>query len=151
MILDTLTQFSDSGDFAQDTGTTNVGSQIDLGSAGVFLSNGGKNPYLVVNVETAADGGGTATGTTAFQLASDSTASIAVNGDQTIHFTSKAYTPAELTAGTKLFFPLPVTNEYERFLGLQVVQAGEEEDDLVCSASITLDPSLNVAYPDGDN
>lgn len=151
MILDTLTTFSDSGDFATEIGTSNVGSQIDLGSAGVFLNNGGKQAMVVVNVETAADGGAGAAGTVQFQIASDSTAAIATNGAQTIHFTSKAYTASELTAGTKLFFPLPISNDYERYLGLQLVQAVEGEDDLVASASLVLDPSLNVSFPDASN
>lgn len=151
MIIDTLTQFSDSGDFANETGTANVGSQIDLGSSGVFLSNGGKNPYLAVFVETAADGGAGGNATVAFQLASDSTASIATDGNQTIHFTSKAYGAAELTAGKKLFFPLPVNNDYERYLGLQLVTAVEGEDALVCTAFIAFDPSLNVPFADATN
>lgn len=151
MIIDSLVQFSDSGDFATEAGTSNVGDLIDLGSSGNFLSNGGKNPYLFINVETAADGGAAEAGTLRFQLASDGTSTVATDGNQTIHFTSKAYTAAELTAGTKFFFPLPVTNEYERYLALQLVQAEEGEDDLVCSASIVLDPSLNVSYPDATN
>ena len=150
MIIDERTQFSNSGDFATEIGTSNVGDLIDLG-AGVKNVGAGRTVYLTVVVETAADGGAGTNGTTAFQLASDATSTVAVDGSQTIHFTSDAFGAAALTAGTILTFALP-SQTYERYLALQIVQATEGEDDLVCSAYLSFDnvPSHEV-YADGAN
>jgi len=151
MILDERTEFADAGDFATEAGTSNVGDVIDLGTSG--RSPGGGQPvYLIITIETSADGGAATNGTTAFQLVSDSVSTPATNGTQTIHFTSDAYLGAsQLTAGDVLVFPLPSGMTYERYLGMQVVQAVEGEDDLVASAYLSLDPHEWVAYPDATN
>jgi hypothetical protein len=98
-----------------------------------------------------------AAGTTAFQLVSDATATPSTDGTQTIHFTSDVFTAAQLTAGTRFVFPLPAGdtaggNTYERYLGLQTVQATEGEDDLTIDAFLSLDPASSKRhYPDASN
>lgn len=151
MILDARTMFSASGDFANEIGTANVGDQIDLGVADADVGNG-QPVYLVINVETAADGGATAGATVAFQVVSDGVATPATDGNQTIHFTTKPHVAGNLTAGATFVYPLPVSGlAYERYLGLQLVTAVEGEDALVASAHLTLDPHGWRAMPDGVN
>ena len=150
MIIDKRIEFADDLDFNNETGTANVGDQIPLGVTGQNIA---VNPlmYLVVTVDTSADGGAGNAATVAFQLASDATATIAVDGSQTVHFTSTAYGKAALTEGTVFVFPVPF-QDYEPYVGLQIVTAVEGEDALKCSAFLTTNPpTLNKYYADGDN
>jgi len=151
MIIDTLGQFSDSGDFANEAGTANIGDIIDLGVADRDPGQG-QPLYLIIVVETSADGGAGAAGTTQFQLVSDATTTVATNGTQTIHLITKAHVAGDLTQGTVLVYGLPASGlTYERYLGLQIIQAAEGEDDLVCSAFLSIDPHGWSAKPDGSN
>ncbi len=151
MIIDSRLEFSDSGDFANETGTANVGSTVDLGAATRDIGQG-QPFYLIIVVETAADGGGGGNATVAFQLASDASDPPATTGAQTIHFTSDAYTAAQLPQGRRFVFPLPAgAASYERYLGLQLVTGTEGEDALVCSAFLTTDPTGWTSYPDASN
>ena len=151
MILDERTEFADAADFANEAGTANVGDLIDLGIANRDPGNG-QPLYLVVSVDTAADGGAGTAATVAFQLVSDSTSTVATDGSQTIHFTSKPHVAADLTAGAVFVYPLPVSGlDYERYLGLQLVTAVEGEDALVASAYLTLDPHGWRAMADAAN
>lgn len=117
MILDKRNEFCDAT--ALNTGvpgTYLIGDQIDLGAArdvGV-----GEELYLVITVDTQPTSGGAATAQ--FTLASDDTASIATNGTASVHFQTKAFTIAEMTAGAVLAaVPLPIEGvAYERFLGI---------------------------------
>lgn len=152
MIMDERLEFSDGGDFATETGTSNVGDVIDLGPNSRDIGEG-QAMYLVINVETAADGGAGAAGTTQFRLVSDSTSTPATDGTPTVHLLTDAYTASQLPQGRVFVFPLPSggAQAYERYLGLQIVQGSEGEDDLVCSAFLTFDPHGWKAYPDGSN
>lgn len=155
-IIDERLEFADaSADFnTNSTGTANVGDIIDLGAAGQEPGEG-RPLYVHITVDVAGDGGGGAAGTTAFQLVSDSTDTIATDGNQTIHFTSDVYAGTALDQGDHFVFPLPSSTQaapYERYLGLQVVQATEEEDDLVCSAWLSPFPGGGWrAHPDANN
>lgn len=156
MILDKLTEFADAQSVAGTAGTTiNVGSQIDLGSARDI--GAGQPLYLVINVDTSIITGGSA-GTIAFQLASDSTASIATNGTQTIHYTSKAFVTDddalnELDAGeTAVIIALPMEGvAYEQFLGVQAVIGTTDTTAGKINAFLTHDPSKWKAYADATN
>lgn len=150
MIIDTLTRFADAGDFSQATGTKNVGDVVDLGEAARDIGNG-KAVYLVVVVTTAADGGSGKAATVAFQLVSDATETIAVDGSQTVHFTSDAFTASQLPAGRMFAFALPSGSDYERYLGMQVVTGTEAETSLACTAFLSLDQVGWKAYPDATN
>lgn len=147
-IIDERLELADAADFAIENGTENVGDIIDLGENGRTL--GESQLYLHITVDTAGDGGGTNTGTTAFQLVSDATDTISTT-TQTVHFRSMAILGTDLDQGDHFVFPLPTTHEskpYERYLGLQLVQAVEGEDDLVCSAWISPFPGgANKAFP----
>ena len=156
MILDKLTEFADAQSVVGTAGATiNVGSQIDLGSARDI--GAGQPLYLVINVDTSIITGGSA-GTIAFQLASDSTASIATNGTQTIHYTSKAFVTDddalnELDAGeTAVIIALPMEGvAYEQFLGVQAVIGTTDTTAGKINAFLTHDPSKWKAYADATN
>lgn len=117
MILDERNEFCDAT--ALNTGapgTYLIGDQIDLGTArdvGV-----GEDLYLVITVDTPPTSAGAATAQ--FTLASDDTANIATNGTASVHFQTKAFTIAEMTAGAVLAaVALPTEGvAYERFLGI---------------------------------
>lgn len=117
MILDKRTEFCDAT--ALNTGAAGtylIGDQIDLGTArGVGT---GEELYLVITVDTQPTSAGAATAQ--FTLASDDTASIATNGTASVHFQTKAFTIAEMTAGAVLAaVALPIEGvAYERFLGI---------------------------------
>ena len=117
MILDKRNEFCDAT--ALNTGapgTYLIGDQIDLSTArdvGV-----GEPLYLVIMVDTPPTSGGAATAQ--FTLASDDTANIATNGTANVHFRTKAFTIAEMTAGAVLAaVALPIEGvAYKRFLGI---------------------------------
>lgn len=114
MILDELAEFCDAT--ALNTGGAAsylIGDVIDLGSD----FNEMDHVDLVIQVDTTATSGGSATGQ--FHLCSDAQAAIAVDGTATYHWSSKAFAVASLTAGTTLArIPLPKGGPYERYLGI---------------------------------
>ena len=117
MILDKRNEFCDAT--ALNTGapgTYQIGDQIDLGVARDIGT--GEQLYLVITVDTPPTSGGAATAQ--FTLASDDSASIATNGTASVHFQTKAFTIAEMTAGAVLAaVALPIEGvAYERFLGI---------------------------------
>ena len=155
MIMDERLEFGDELTCANEAGTTLIGDVIDLG---VTRDVGqGQAMYLVIQVSTAFDGGAGTAGTTAFQLVSDAVAAIATDGSQTIHARTDTFAAAtQLTAGTTLVLPLPMGDTgpgfgYERYLGVQQVQAAEGEDDGAINAFLTFDPHGWHAYADGNN
>lgn len=127
MIIDSRLEFADAVSVAAAAGTANLTNQIDLGTVSRDIANG-EPMYLIVTVDTDIVTGGSA-GTIAYQLVSDDTASIATNGTQTIHATSKAFVTGA-SASTANFtkagqvawvLPLPQGVTYERYLGVQYV------------------------------
>lgn len=151
-IIDERTELVDAGDFATEVGTSNVGDVIDLSQLGRDL--GASQLYLHITVDTAGDGGAGTAGTTAFQLVSDAVTTPSTT-TATVHIRSPVYLGTALDQGDHLVFPLPSMVEpgnYERYLGLQIVQAVEGEDDLVCSAWISPFPGGSwKSYPDAVN
>lgn len=149
MILDSLLEFADAMSMILGTGTTLLTNQIDLGIAGRDPGNG-QPMWLGIHVTTEIDSAGEAA-TLAFALVSDSSAAIHVSG-RTEHFTSAAFTEAQLTQGSTFYFALPVEGlAYERFLGVQAVVAGEAITSGAISAFLTLDPHGVKTYPDAQN
>lgn len=150
MILDELTEFADATSVGTpNNSTVNVGSQID---SQVARDLGAGQPiYLVIQVATAITSGGAAT--VSFILASDSTASIAVDGNQTIHYESDAIAVASLVAGYTLVVALPMESPaYEQFLGVQVREnASQALTGGAINAFLVLDPSKWKAYADASN
>jgi hypothetical protein len=117
MILDKRNEFCDATALSTGApGTYRIGDQIDLGVARDIGT--GEQLYLVITVDTQPTSAGAATAQ--FTLASDDTANIATNGTASVHFQTKAFSIAEMTAGAVLAaVPLPLEGvAYERFLGV---------------------------------
>ena len=117
MILDERNEFCDAT--ALNTGapgTYLIGDQIDLGTARDV--GNGKQLYLVITVDTPPTSAGSAMAQ--FTLASDDTANIANIATASVHFQTKAFTIAEMTAGAVLAAVAlpPEGGAYERFLGI---------------------------------
>lgn len=147
MIIDSRNEFADATAVgAPNNSTVNVGNQIDLEVARDI--GNGQTVYAVFQVDTAITSGGAAT--VQFQLASDASDSIATDGTQTIHYTSKAFPVASLTAGFTVVVALPLEDpDYERYLGVQVVEtAGQALTAGKINAFLTLDPHGWQAYAD---
>jgi len=148
MITDKLTQFANA--VALNTGSAGtylIGDVIDLD---VARDVGQGYPlFLVVNIETTATSGGSAT--LAVTLASDAQAAIATDGTATRHLTSPIFAVSTLSAGKNLLkavIPMEGT-EYERFLGILQVTAGAAFTGGKISAFLTINPAGWKALPDG--
>jgi len=128
MILDERTEFADDVAVTVTADVTNnIGDQIplsvarDLGTPGSDASG----MQIVFQVTEAFTSGGAAT--VAFQVASDASAAIAVDGSQSVHVRSKVFSMAELALGAEVVLnvvPESTAEPYELFLGVQAVKAG---------------------------
>lgn len=151
-ILDSNLEFADATSVGTPNNTTvNVGDVIDLGLAGRNVGDG-EPMYFCVEVTTAIGSGGAAT--VSFLLSSDSSTTLAVNGNQTIHYESDVFALATVVAGFRLVVPLPWgnpgVNEYERYLGFQVREnAGQALNAGAVNAYITKNPRGWKAYAQG--
>lgn len=116
MILDERNEFADAT--ALNTGAAGsylVGDVIDLTAIGADIGQG-TELWLVIQVDTTATSGGSATGK--FALCSDAQAAIAVDGSQTIHFETAAIPVATLVAGYQVCAIRLPLGTYERYLGI---------------------------------
>ncbi len=146
MILDKRSEFADAASVVQSTGTFNLPNQIDLQT--VRDIGNGQPIYLVVTVDTEIITGGSA-GTIQFQLVSDASASIAVDGSQSIHYASRAFVTdgtdaTEMRAGRTVVcaaIPLEGLEPFERYIGVQYVVAGVAVTAGAVNAFLTLDPT----------
>lgn len=152
MILDDRLEFADAT--ALNTGaagTYNIGDVIDIKSTTTDPNTTkdleGSDLYLVLQVDTAATSGGSATGQ--FQLVSDSTATPSTDGTQTIHYTGPAIAVASLTAGYRYCAVKLPSGSYERYIGVQQVTAVAAFTAGKINAFLTADPAIWRAY--GDN
>lgn len=133
------------------TNTDNIGDLIDLGAAGEDIGNG-EPLYLVVQVTTAVTSGGSAT--VSFQLASDSTTTVAVDGNQSIHVVSDAYPVASLVAGFEVVLPVPPGGggaAFERYLAFQTTTGTAALTAGNVNAFLTREPAVWKAYADANN
>jgi hypothetical protein len=150
MILDERTEFCDAT--ALNTGGAGsylVGDQIDLTLARDI--GRGEPIYFVVTIDTALVG---VNNTTSFSLCSDSTASIAVDGSQTVHYTSPVFAVTALaTAGVvPVCVALPWEGiVYERYLGVVHTTAVAALSAGKINAFLTHDPARWKAYADASN
>jgi len=151
MILDELTEFCDATALnTGGAGTYLVGDVIDSGNVRDIGS--GRQMYLVIQVDTTATSGGSATAQ--FQLASDSAAAIADDASQTIHLITNAIAVATLAQGWSIVIPVPpqASVAYERYIGVQQVTAVAAFTAGKINAFLTIDPpTTNVSYPDASN
>jgi hypothetical protein len=151
MILDKRTEFCDAVSCNTGAaGTYNLGDIIDLGAVSPSRDLGGDMAlYLVVTVDTGITTAGSA-GTVAFQVVSDGTDTIATNGTQTVHATSRAFTTGStaIAAGTVLFaIQLPIEGAaYERYLAVQQVTGTTALNAGKVNAFLTEDVARWKAY-----
>ena len=131
------------------TGLALVGSQLDLSVVRNVSAPGNKPLYLVISVDTAVLSAGSAT--VEFQLVSDSTAAIAVDGSATVHAKTGAIPKASLGGGV-LVMVLALPSEppaYERFLGLlQNVGTAALTAGKINAYLTAVPPGQNRSYPD---
>lgn len=143
MIQDDLLEFMDATACTQAAGNALFGDVIDTGSVPTLKNLGVTPIYLVISVDTTFVG---ATSTTQFQLCTDSTANLATS--KTVHIDTGAIPVATLVAGYQLVIPLPVTANYERYMGIWVTTATATTTAGKINAFLTLDPNYNTALPD---
>lgn len=151
MILDERNEFADAT--LLNTGAAGsylVGDVIDLDPASispnVTQDMVGSELFLVIQVATLPTSGGSATA--AFSLASDAQAAIAVDGSQTEHFRTRAFTIAQMAAGQILACVKLPSGNYERYLGVIQTTAVAAFTGGAINAFLTADPAIWKAYAD---
>lgn len=147
MILDERNEFCDATSLNTGAaGSYLVGDVIDT-SVSRDLGNGDGDLYLVIQVDTAATSGGSATG--AFSLCSDAQAAIAVDGSQTVHYTGPAIAVASLVAGYQYCAIALPRGTYERYVGIVQTTAVAAFTAGKINAFLTREPAKWTAYTDG--
>lgn len=151
MLMDERNEFADAT--ALNTGGAGsylVGDVIDLDPCAVAPNTtvdlDGSDLYLVIQVDTTATSGGSATGQ--FHLCSDAQAAIATDGTATYHFSTAAIAVASLTAGTRVCAVKLPSGSYERYLGILQTTAVAAFTAGKINAFLTNDPALWRAYAD---
>ncbi len=151
MILDKMIEFADATSVGAPNNTTvNIGDTINL--TNIRDIGNGEPMYLVIQVTTAITSGGAAK--VAFQLVSDSTDTIAVNGDQSQHGRTENIAVATLVAGYELAIVIPpqMDNAFEQYLAFQAVETvGQALTGGAVNAFITSHPSSYKSYADASN
>lgn len=147
MILDERNEFCDAT--ALNTGGAGsylIGDVIDTGGDGI---NDVTGLYLVIQVDTTATSGGSATGQ--FHLASDAGAAIATDGSATYHFSTSAIPVATLVAGYQVCAVQLPRGTYERYLGILQTTATAAFTAGKVNAFLTNDPKSWKAFADATN
>ncbi len=147
MIMDKLAEFADA--VALNTGAANtyvVGDTIDANLARDLGQ--GQPLYLVITVATAVNSAGNGV-TIDFQLRSHTATPITTAAK--LHASTGAQAQATLVAGKFFVIPLPMGEEYNRYLGITQVTGVEAATAGAFNAFLTLDPHGWKAYPEGDN
>lgn len=124
-----------------------VGDVIDL-TVARDIGNGEADLWLIIQVDTTATSGGSATGQ--FHLCSDAQAAIAVDGSATYHYSGPAIAVATLVAGYQVAaVPIP-RGTFERYLGIVQTTAVAAFTAGKINAFLTRDPGKWTAYARGD-
>lgn len=151
MFLDEYGEFCDAT--ALNTGVAAsylVGDVIDLGAVTGGRDIGtGEDLYLLIQVDTTATSGGSATGQ--FHLASDAQAAIAVDGTATYHYSGPAIAVATLVAGYEIACVRLPSGSYERYLGILQTTAVAAFTAGKINAFLTKVPNKYRNYPDATN
>lgn len=145
MILDERLEFADAT--ALNTGAAGtylIGDVVDLGVSRDIGE--GESLYLVIQVDTTATSGGSATGQ--FKLASDAQAAIATDGSATVHFETVAIPVATLVAGYRVCAIALPRGTYERYLGILQVTGTAAFTAGKVNAFLTDNPGKWTAYAD---
>ncbi len=146
MYIDKNLEFSDAQSVTDDAISTNVIDTLTIaeaaGSTGIVANTTvdlgqAAEIYLVV-IATSAAAGGDAAKTMTITLESDSTANLATSA--TVHYSTKAFTGAEITAGARLATVRLPHGDYERYLGLRYA-ASAAFTAFTVDAFLTLDGS----------
>lgn len=155
MIMDKLGEFADAASVAAVAGTALIGNQIPLSYARDV--GNGQPIYLVLTCSTSIITAGAA-GTIKFQLVSDASAAIAVDGSATVHYDTGTFVTDDdalngLDAGDVIAcVALPIEgNAYEGFLGILATVGTTTVSAGAINAFLTLDPTGWQAYPEGAN
>ena len=136
---------------AVDNGIATVleGDVIDLDTGGRQLYSNA-NLKWVIEVTKAFTSGGAST--VAFSLVSDEAAAITVNGTETVHVKTGAFSLTELVVGLKLILPIPAgAPSMERYLGIHVVTAVAATTAGKISSYLVMDAQDWTSYPDASN
>ena len=157
MIFDRLNEFCDDTSVALTAGASwqNVGDQIDLSEARDV--GNGEPMYLVIAVGSTGIKVGANTGTIAFRLASDDSATIHAS-TSTVHVVSPTVatsTTSDAAGGVLepgkplLVVSLPIEgNTYERYIGIQALVSTENTTAGKINAFLTHDVAKWKAYAD---
>lgn len=150
MILDDRLEFADATSLNTGAaGTYNVGDVIDTQSATVdpntLKDHGGSDLYLVVQVDTAATSGGSAT--LQMRLVSDAV-STPDTSTATVHYTGPTIPVASLVAGYRYCAVRLPSGSYERYIGVQQITGTAAFTAGKINAFLTADPALWRAYAD---
>ena len=151
MILSKVDEFADSvvltATWTAPTTAALLGNVMDLGAAPTLKNIGSGEPmYFVFQVDESVAG---TSGTQIYLLASDSTADLATS--KTTHITTPTFTTAQLVAGFMWVSPLPLTETYERYLGVWMTSGTATITAGKVSAFLTNHPQMQYAafLPDG--
>lgn len=154
MILDDRLEMCDAT--ALNTGGAGsylLGDQIDTSIAGTSTQPNDlgvdDSLYLVLQVDTTATSGGSAT--VQFHLASDASASVATDGSATYHFSTAAIPVATLVAGYTIAAVKLPSGVYERYLGILQTTAVAALTAGKINAFLTNDVSRIRHYADAAN
>jgi hypothetical protein len=161
-ILDTLGEFADDVDVSASAGTAAIGDVIDLGAAGEDIGNG-QPLYLVIRTGATEIITGGSAGTLQFQLASNSAATLAADGTDTVHLMTEQFITDDSAANSDEFnaggliymgaIPAGTSGNYERYLGILAVTVTTTTTAGTINAFLTLDPQMAAGktYPDAIN
>ena len=156
MILDSRLEFCDATSLSSSTATDSVilGNVVDLASATGAIggtntltdAGNGKPLYFCISIDTTVAG---VSGTTQFQLATDSTTNLATS--RTNHITSPAFTTAQMVAGFTWCTALPPSKTYERYMGVWTTQATATITAGKVNCFLAYEPptGTNVVFADG--
>lgn len=125
-----------------------VSSTYELGRVPTLRSASVAGQYLVIEVlETFTPDGGDPATHIEFSLESDSSDTLA--STPTVHWES-GLLAVDVTAGTQIIVPLPVSATYERYLGVYCDVTGGSPGAVtggVYTAYLTTTPPLHTVYP----
>jgi hypothetical protein len=147
MIIDSFLEMCDATSAVANVGNAILGDVIDLGETPTLKDIGTGEPiYLVIQVDTTfSDAGDAGTATVQFQLCSDSTEDLATS--KTVHIDTGAIPIASLVKGYTLAYGLPLTNTYERYLGIWETVGTTNLDAGKVNIFLTKDVARWIALP----
>lgn len=150
-MLDKLAEFADETSVAAAAGTAAVGSQYDIGTAGMDIGNGEPVYAVLTTGATEIITGGVA-GTIVFSVVTDTATNLTTS--PTTLLTSATFTTDDAAAnsaalnagGVLLVAALPAGVVYKRYLGITATIATTTVTAGTVNAFLTTDPSFYKAY-----